>query len=174
MKTNNIIDIKNFDTSLYLCFADRGTLYFSDKKAEDMWGDDWNDAPLEHNAGLPYEDRCNYYLELYISKDFNNRNIKTFDEEMEDLGCSNSPYCAEDLNKQIMHEWAQLIENQEYYKQEVLKRYFANSNFKEILKNINDNKILCSAKLYKIQKKNNGFADKIKIGEYKNFRIQDS
>lgn len=30
--------------------------YFTSKKLEEQWGDDWNDAPYEHNAGNPYAD----------------------------------------------------------------------------------------------------------------------
>jgi hypothetical protein len=30
------------------------TLYFSELEPEEMWGDDWDDAPYEHNAGTPY------------------------------------------------------------------------------------------------------------------------
>jgi hypothetical protein len=38
-----------------LCYIEGGTAYFTTQKIEDQWGDDWNDAPYEHNAGLPYE-----------------------------------------------------------------------------------------------------------------------
>lgn len=30
--------------------------YFTSAPLEEQWGDDWNDAPYEHNAGEPYED----------------------------------------------------------------------------------------------------------------------
>lgn len=37
-----------------LCYV-RGTfLYFTTQALFDQWGDDWNDAPYEHNAGSPY------------------------------------------------------------------------------------------------------------------------
>ena len=29
--------------------------YFTTRKLSEQWGDDWNDAPYEHNAGRPYE-----------------------------------------------------------------------------------------------------------------------
>ena len=29
--------------------------YLGDDDCEDYWGDDWNDAPYEHNAGTVYE-----------------------------------------------------------------------------------------------------------------------
>lgn len=30
--------------------------YFTTIPLEKQWGDDWNDAPYEHNAGIPYDD----------------------------------------------------------------------------------------------------------------------
>jgi hypothetical protein len=40
-----------------LCFV-RGTYaYFTTQALDEQWGDDWNDAPYEHNAGTPYEYR---------------------------------------------------------------------------------------------------------------------
>lgn len=44
---------------LYLCFAEAGadgtgSAWFT-TNLERQWGDDWNDAPYEHNAGHPYD-----------------------------------------------------------------------------------------------------------------------
>lgn len=47
-----------------LCFVDSDseyagddlTLYFTElDDVKEQWGDDWDDAPYEHNAGTPYE-----------------------------------------------------------------------------------------------------------------------
>lgn len=38
-----------------LCYVDDQWAYFTTQRLEDQWGDDWNDAPYEHNAGRPYE-----------------------------------------------------------------------------------------------------------------------
>lgn len=38
-----------------LCYVDDWTMYFTSLPLEKQWGDDWNDAPFEHNAGTPYE-----------------------------------------------------------------------------------------------------------------------
>ena len=38
-----------------LCFVKNNRAYFTTKDLSKQWGDDWNDAPYEHNAGLPYE-----------------------------------------------------------------------------------------------------------------------
>ena len=37
-----------------LCYVDNNIMYFTDN-FDNQWGDDWNDAPYEHNAGEPYE-----------------------------------------------------------------------------------------------------------------------
>ena len=46
-----------------LCYVDSDeyfdapmTLYFTElEDVTEQWGDDWDDAPYEHNAGTPYE-----------------------------------------------------------------------------------------------------------------------
>ena len=42
--------MKNFK----LCYIDGDTAYFTTQDLDKQWGDDWNDAPYEHNAGPPY------------------------------------------------------------------------------------------------------------------------
>ena len=37
-----------------LCYVDGQWAYFTTKKLSEQWGDDWNDAPYEDNAGEPY------------------------------------------------------------------------------------------------------------------------
>ena len=37
-----------------LCYVDAPWAYFTTQELEKQWGDDWNDAPYEHNAGEPY------------------------------------------------------------------------------------------------------------------------
>jgi hypothetical protein len=38
-----------------LCYVNGPFAYFTTKEVSEQWGDDWNDAPYEHNAGKPYE-----------------------------------------------------------------------------------------------------------------------
>ncbi|MFA7256952.1 MAG: hypothetical protein WC047_05200 [Kiritimatiellales bacterium] len=38
-----------------LCYVAGETAYFTTRTLDEQWGDDWNDAPYEHNAGPPYE-----------------------------------------------------------------------------------------------------------------------
>jgi hypothetical protein len=50
---------KNGDKYMHeykLCYVAGCWAYFTTQKIEDQWGDDWDDAPYEHNAGEPYED----------------------------------------------------------------------------------------------------------------------
>jgi len=38
-----------------LCYVERQWAYFTTRPIAEQWGDDWDDAPYEHNAGEPYE-----------------------------------------------------------------------------------------------------------------------
>lgn len=38
-----------------LCYVDGQWAYFTTRKLSEQWGDDWNDAPYEHNAETPYK-----------------------------------------------------------------------------------------------------------------------
>lgn len=38
-----------------LCYVKGSFAYFTTQELSKQWGDDWNDAPYEHNAGEPYE-----------------------------------------------------------------------------------------------------------------------
>ncbi len=42
---------------LRLCFLYEGVAYFTTQPVTEQWGDGWNDAPYESNAGVPYEYR---------------------------------------------------------------------------------------------------------------------
>lgn len=39
-----------------LCYIDNKFAYFTNKPLSEQWGDDWDDAPYQYNAGVPYED----------------------------------------------------------------------------------------------------------------------
>lgn len=38
-----------------LCYVTNNWAYFTTQKLQHQWGDDWDDAPYEHNSGTPYE-----------------------------------------------------------------------------------------------------------------------
>lgn len=37
-----------------LCYVSGPWAYFTTQSLKKQWGDDWNDRPYEHNAGIPY------------------------------------------------------------------------------------------------------------------------
>jgi hypothetical protein len=46
---------KKMDKNAVLCYAENHWAWFTTRELNKQWGDDWNDAPYEHNAGWPYE-----------------------------------------------------------------------------------------------------------------------
>lgn len=86
------------DKSFKLCYVVNNMLYFTDN-FENQWGDDWDDAPYEHNAGTPYE----IIKELKDNKHRGNlRYIVYVDLDVKqpcDYYGSNSPYSVEMINK---------------------------------------------------------------------------
>jgi hypothetical protein len=46
-----------------LCYIDGSAAFFTTQALADQWGDDWNDAPYEHNAGGPYAPGVRYYAD---------------------------------------------------------------------------------------------------------------
>ncbi len=42
------------EVTFRLCYVDEQWAYFTTQDVTKQWGDDWNDAPYEHNAGTPY------------------------------------------------------------------------------------------------------------------------
>ena len=79
-----------------LCYIEGNFAYFTTQDLKKQWGDDWNDAPYEHNAGEPYE---------WDSE----RGVKKYEilKVAFECGCmmntpcdshSNSPWSVEDIN----------------------------------------------------------------------------
>lgn len=50
--------------SLKLCYVDGNFAYFTSQTLENQWGDDWDDNPYEHNAGVPYGPGKGEYWEI--------------------------------------------------------------------------------------------------------------
>ena len=61
-------DLKRKD--LKLCYIQEGVAYFTNN--DEQWGDDWDDAPYEHNAGTPYEEEGYEILKVgfYVSENY--------------------------------------------------------------------------------------------------------
>ena len=72
-----------------LCYVEPETrlMFFTDKPIDKVWGDDWNDAPWEHNAGRPYEE-------------FGPFKLMVIDGELDipGNGMTNSQYSVEQIN----------------------------------------------------------------------------
>lgn len=51
-----------------LCYVDGPWAYFTTQELAKQTGDDWDDAPYEHNAEEPYEPGVRYYADGRIEK----------------------------------------------------------------------------------------------------------
>jgi hypothetical protein len=99
-----------------LCYIDNDNAYFTTKELSLQWGDDWDDAPYEHNAGTPYEPAVHYYIdgttkkyekdwnedgtpkwEIYKLKFESNWNLQRPCAQY-----SNSPFSVQDINTGIV------------------------------------------------------------------------
>ena len=75
--------------------------YFTPAELDKQWGDDWDDAPYEYNAEIPYDD---YYeedtkVELNIMRvPFNVYHDGWHVRFPKDWGGENSPFCVKDIN----------------------------------------------------------------------------
>lgn len=88
-----------------LCFVTGCWAYFTTQPLEEQWGNDWNDAPYEHNCGLPY-----------TFDDFDRKSGKApwqivkcaFDADLEQPHewHFNSPYSVEMINRKVV-PWLQ-------------------------------------------------------------------
>lgn len=83
-KTYSIPDLDKA-RNMKLCYVEDGSAYFTDKPLDEVWGDDWDDIPYEHNAGTPYGDT----IELKFS------NVNLFEPC---YGHLNSPYSVKAIN----------------------------------------------------------------------------
>lgn len=106
---NYIWRYKNTSKNFKLCYIDNNKAWFTND-FEHCWGDDFNDAPYEHNAGEPYdswgeliEDNEVVHKRKYIEHPIT---LKTLYFETNDWserrpcdGYYNSPYSVEDINK---------------------------------------------------------------------------
>ena len=81
-----------------LCYVEGCTAFFTTQPVTEQWGDDWNDAPYEHNAGTPYEWQEYRQQPQYKLKqiEFDGPFIQPCD------GHTNSPWCVQDINRGIV------------------------------------------------------------------------
>jgi hypothetical protein len=74
--------------SMKLCYCDGPWAYFTNQPLDKQWGDDWNDAPYEHNAGRPYNSGGEIITKVAWDGPF----------ELPGGGMCNSPYSVERIN----------------------------------------------------------------------------
>lgn len=95
-----------------LCFVKNNCAYFTEN-FEKQWGDDWDDAPYEHNAGTPYEydydapeqgveNGCGIYPKINIKKVYFEI---PYSYNLPCTGYLNSPYSVDDINKRKSVAW---------------------------------------------------------------------
>lgn len=49
-----MLKLKDINLDAVLCYVEGNIAFFTTQQLDQQWGDDWNDAPYEHNAGTPY------------------------------------------------------------------------------------------------------------------------
>jgi len=74
---------------LKLCYVKGAKAYFTTQEIDRQWGDDWNDAPYEHNAGTPYKEEGHNIKSIYFEADL---------YTPEEFAGSNSRYSVEMIN----------------------------------------------------------------------------
>jgi hypothetical protein len=75
-------------TEPVLCYVTEPWAYFTFAPLAEQWGDDWDDAPYEHNAGTPYSDSESQIVKIAWEADLH-------------LPCDghcNSPWSVEQIN----------------------------------------------------------------------------
>ena len=88
------------DKDYRLCYVKNNIMYFTDN-FENQTGDDWDDAPYEHNAEPPYE------IIDWLPDNTHRGNIRmiAFTDVDAEQPCDhyvNCPYCVNDINNGAM------------------------------------------------------------------------
>lgn len=73
-----------------LCYVEGRRAYFTTAPLDSQWGDDWNDAPYEYNAGTPYEEAGFTVTSVYFDGPY---------ETPADKADGNSCYSVQSINQ---------------------------------------------------------------------------
>ena len=100
---NPYIHMEDYPNPNYIEGEKEYYAYFTDlDNLQEQWGDDWNDAPYEHNAGWPYDSiRKDEHTILKIPfavVSENNNGRSHWGKFPCDYGCGNSPFSVEEIN----------------------------------------------------------------------------
>jgi len=90
-----------------------------------QWGDDWDDAPYEHNAGKVYDEFIKGYCDIVIDFDYK------AEEPHEYLNVTNSEYCRQDMIKKKIFA---LVIGVDEYQSKCLKHIYFGDKIEDILK----------------------------------------
>lgn len=55
-RVKELVKKQSANPEFFLCYVKGNFAWFTSLSVEDQWGDDWDDAPYEHNAGDPYSE----------------------------------------------------------------------------------------------------------------------
>ncbi len=106
---------------LYLC---------REEDFENAWGDDWDDAPYEHNAGRVYDEYIHRIVDLYF-----NWGVDILEAEKDWNYGGNSPYSKEDFKNRIAPIFvAYYLDEDEYSWNNYYSRVIGSDNSNKILK----------------------------------------
>ena len=100
---NPYIHMEDYPNPNYIEGEKEYYAYFTDlDNLQEQWGDDWNDAPYEHNAGWHYDSiRKDEHTILKIPfavVSENNNGSNHWVKFPCDYGCGNSPFSVEEIN----------------------------------------------------------------------------
>jgi hypothetical protein len=99
-----------------LCYIEKCFAYFTTQDLDKQWGDDWDDAPYEHNAGEPYAPSLRYFTadrQEKVETDWNADGTPKWEimkiafycpsaATPAELASSNSPYSVEMINNKLV------------------------------------------------------------------------
>lgn len=87
-----------------LCYVEGDWAYFTTQPLDKQWGDDWDDAPYEHNAGEPYYP-CWHNHPANINSPHRGLNPDT-KEPLEPGELCRCPSCLEDWDEDGKAKWS--------------------------------------------------------------------
>jgi hypothetical protein len=90
--------------ALRLCYVSRPWAWFTTKPLDEQWGDDWNDAPYQHNAGWPYRDEEYTYVKVAFEGPFYAPG-ESPRGEIDGLDDSWNGVSVEEMNREERHPW---------------------------------------------------------------------
>lgn len=86
-------------SDLKLCYVKGPWAYFTSIEVTKQWGDDWDDAPYEHNAGEPYDDHVDPEKRNHVPHEVMKVAWEGPYETPADRAGSNSPWSVQAINR---------------------------------------------------------------------------